>query len=481
MEIIGRTKENTKLQTIYNSGKPELVVVKGRRRIGKTYLINNTFENKFTFKHTGISPVDMNENKDSKIAQQLDGFYLSLRRYGYKGKKPANWLEAFFLLERLLESKDDGKRQVVFIDELPWLDTPRSNFISSFEQFWNNWGSTRGNLMLIVCGSSNSWINDNLINNYGGLYNRITQIIDLNPFNLKETKKFFEYKQIVMSEYDIVQSYMIFGGIPFYLDQLDKSLSLAQNVNELFFSYNSVLKNEFDHLFKSAFKSHEEIKKIVISLAKKRKGLTKKEITEQTSISDGGSLSSLLQALIASNIIIKYVPFGKNKNENYYKLIDPFCLFYLYFVNKNDSLDKTFWQDNQNLPKLSPWRGQAFEDACFAHQEQIKRALGIQGVHTEIYPWRCVSGKNTPGAQIDMLIDRADRVVNVCEMKFVQGEFSIDKDYDEKLRNKIVAVTEQTRRRKNPQMTLVTTYGLKNGIYSGRFQKVITLNDLFDS
>ena len=478
MKIIGREKERAKLQTIHDSGKPELVVVKGRRRIGKTYLINNTFGTEFAFKHTGISPVDMSDNKDSKIAQQLDGFYISLRRYGYKGKKPANWLDAFFQLERLLESKNNGKRQTVFIDELPWLDTPRSGFVSSFEQFWNNWGSTQENLLLIVCGSSNSWINDNLLNNYGGLYNRITQIIDLKPFTLRETKDFFAYKNIVLSDYDIVQSYMIFGGIPFYLDQLDRSLSLAENVTELFFRQNSVLHNEFDHLFKSAFKNPEEIKKTVLALSKKRIGLTKQEITQYTKISDGGTLSSLLQSLMASNIIIKYVPFGKNKNENYYKLIDPFCLFYLYFVAKNDSLDKTFWQDNVLSQSVISWRGFAFENVCFYHIEEIKDCLKIGGLTTKTSGFGYEADEKGKGGKIDLLIIRNDNIVDLCELKFYGNHYTVTSNDIERIKNREVKVLEHLSPKYAIHHILITTYGINKNAYSNYFQNIITIKDL---
>ncbi|MBR6411175.1 MAG: ATP-binding protein [Clostridia bacterium] len=478
MRIIGREKEYSKLQAIYNSGKPELVVVKGRRRIGKTYLVNNAFGNRFAFKHTGMSPVDLTENTGSKITQQLDSFCLSLRRYGYKGKKPTNWLDAFFLLEKLLESKNDGKRQVVFIDELPWLDTPRSSFVSSFEQFWNNWGSTNENLMLIVCGSSSSWINDNLLNNYGGLYNRITQIIDLKPFNLRETKEFYEYKDIVMSDYDIVQSYMIFGGIPFYLDQLDRSLSLAENVTELFFQKNSVLNNEYDHLFRSAFKSPEEIKKIVFALSKKRIGLTKKEITKCTSISDGGSLSSLLLSLIASNIIIRYVPFGRKKTEHHYKLVDPFCLFYLYFIEKSDSLDRTFWQDNVLSQSVISWRGFAFENVCFYHIEEIKDCLRIGGLSTRTSGFSYGADENGKGGQVDLLIIRNDNIVDMCELKFYSKTYTVTSHDVEMIKNREVKVLENLSKKFAIHHILITTFGASKNAYSSYFQKTITIQDL---
>ena len=346
MNIIGREKEYKKLKDIYDSNRPEFVVVKGRRRVGKTYLINNTFNEQFAFKHTGVSPVDLAEDDKSRLKTQLEEFYYSLIRYGYKGKRPTSWLQAFYFLENLLISNDSGKRQIIFIDELPWLDTPKSNFISSFENFWNNWASANKNILLIACGSSSSWLDDNFINNYGGLYARVTRIIDLSPFTLKETKEFYEANNVIMSDYDIVQSYMIFGGIPFYLSQMEPRLSLAQNVNELFYSNNAIFKNEYNQLFRSIFKNPEDTKKIIEALSKKRIGLTKKEISDITKISDGGRLTNYLDSLISNNMIIKYTPFTERKNSYHYKLIDQFCLFYLYFVQGNNSLDKTFWQDN---------------------------------------------------------------------------------------------------------------------------------------
>lgn len=478
MKIIGREKEQLKLQAIYNSKKPELVVVKGRRRVGKTYLINNTFNNNFSFKYTGISPIDLNENKESKLKQQIDSFYISLLKYGYKGNKPTSWLEAFYCLEVLLETKRSDERMVVFIDELPWLDTHKSNFISSFENFWNNWGSTNENLMLIVCGSSNSWINDNLLNNYGGLYDRVTKIIDLSPFSLQETKEYFEYNNIVFSNYDIVQSYMIFGGIPFYLDLLNPALSLVQNVNELFFNKNAILKNEFNQLFRSAFKNPEEVKKIVLSLSKNRLGLTKKEISKETKISDGGTLTSFLQSLIASNIIIKYTPFDKNKNEHYYKLIDQFCLFYIHFVKDNNSLDNTFWQDNITSQNVVSWRGFSFENVCFYHIDKIKDVLRIAGLTTNISAFNYSGGDDESGSQIDLLIVRKDNIVDVCEIKFYGLPYSVTQNDINKIKERELLISNKISKKYAIHHILIASYGVKKNEYSNYFQNIITIDDL---
>lgn len=333
--------------------------------------------------------------------------------------------------------------------------------------------------MLIAAGSATAWMLDNLVNNNGGLYDRTSRDIHVHPFSLSETETYFQKRNILMDRYGIAQSYMIVGGVPYYLSLFEKGKSLAQNIDAVFFERGNKLQKEYDRLFQSMFADNDKFKKFVECISKYRYGVLRPQICKELGITDGGNISEILLSLEESDIITSFFNFGESKRNKYYKLTDPFCLFYLKFAVKHPTNNKSFWQDNQNLPKLNAWRGQAFEDVCFSHQEQIKRALGIQGVHTEIYPWRFISEGVTPGAQIDMLIDRADRVVNVCEMKFVQGEFSIDKDYDEKLRNKIVAVTEQTGSRKNPHMTLVTTYGLKKGIYSGRFQKVVTLDDLF--
>ncbi len=476
--IIGRKAEIEELNTLYHSKKAEFVAVYGRRRVGKTYLIKELFRDKMAFYHTGMSPIDSAGN--NLLQDQLKSFHNSLLRYGMEDEKqPETWLDAFFLLEKLLEDKDDGSRQVVFIDELPWMDTPRSGFLSAFEHFWNGWGSGRNNLMLIVCGSAASWIENNLINNHGGLYDRLTYEIKISPFNLVECEEFFKAANIKLSRYDIVQAYMAVGGIPYYLGFFRKGLSLGQNIDQLFFVKTAKLKKEFERLFASLFPKPTNYRKIISLLATRHKGFTRDEITKATGIQKGGGLSKMLAALEASDFISRYVPFGVSKREEHYKLTDNFCLFHEKFLAGNEITDTDFWEKNQNSQKLSAWKGIAFEEVCLAHIQQIKNALGIGAITSRESAWSIKGDKENDGTQIDLLIDRDDNIVNLCEMKFLKDKFTINKSFDEKLRSRTQMLIDRLPKRATVHLTLITSYGLKYNEYSGEIQKLLTLDSLF--
>ena len=477
--MIGRVAEKEELMTLYRSGKPEFVAVYGRRRVGKTFLIKDVFEGKMAFYHTGISPL---ESRNSNLLQdQLKSFHHSLVKYGLEASiPPTNWLDAFFQLEELLESLDNQQRQVVFIDELPWLDTPRSGFMSAFEHFWNGWGSGRDNLMLVVCGSATSWIEDNLINSHGGLYGRLTYEIKLSPFTLRECEEYFQAAGLQLTRYDVVQAYMSVGGIPYYLGFFRKGLSIGQNIDTLFFAKNAKLNNEFDRLFSSQFSNPETYKKIIHLLASRHSGFTREEIADRTGIPKGGGLSKMLAALEAGDFVAKYVPFGGKKREERYKLVDNFCLFYSKFKEGLDIRDPDFWEKNQNAQSISSWKGVAFEEVCFTHIQQIKNALGVGAVTSRESVWNIQGDDGLSGTQIDMLIDRADRVVNLCEMKFYKSEFTIDKAYDAKLRQRTQLLVENLPRNRAVHLTMITTFGLTYNEYSGHIQKLLTLDDLFE-
>lgn len=475
--MIGRKQEVDELRRLYERNRAELVAVYGRRRVGKTFLVDEAFSGKFTFRHAGLSPVDAEVN--GLLRAQLDHFYNSLILFGMdECKKPDSWLDAFLLLEKYLQKIDDGTRQLVFLDELPWLDTARSGFITAFEGFWNNWGCHRKNLMVIVCGSANSWMLDKLINNHGGLYNRVTYEIKLSPFTLKECEELYNDNGVKFSRYDIAQSYMIFGGIPYYMGYMDGRLSLAQNVDKLFFAKGSKLQNEYDRLFDSVFVNPEAVKSIVEFLAARNAGYTRKEIIEKQGASNGGRLSRNLNALIASDFVIKYVPFGLSKKEEHYKLIDPFCLFYLRFVKDWNQENDKYWQQNVVSQPVSIWRGFAFENVCFNHIEQIKRALGISGVITSVSAWS-KRDDDKEGTQIDLLISRKDNVINMCEIKYYGGEFTVNKDYYRKLLRRQEMLMEEVSPKVSIRSTLITTYGLEHNEYSGIFTNVVLLDDLF--
>ncbi|MGM9530193.1 MAG: ATP-binding protein [Phascolarctobacterium sp.] len=477
--MIGRSFEMKELNRLYNGKEAELIAVYGRRRIGKTYLIDETFAGRIVFRHAGLSPEGTVSKGLTKL--QLEHFYNSLLLHGMeKCKKPTNWLDAFLLLEMFLQMKDDGNRQVVFLDELPWLDTPKSGFIRAFEAFWNTWGCHRKNLMVIVCGSANSWIQDKLINNHGGLYNRVTYELKLSPFTLKECEELYRSNNIKFSRYDIVQSYMIFGGIPYYMKYINNSMSLAQNIDNLFFRKNAVLREEYNRLFASLFVNPEAVKAIVELLYKKSSGYTRKELIARLKITDGGRLSRNLNALIASDFVIKYVPFGYGKREEHYKLVDPFCIFYLHFVSSNKKSNAVFWQQNVTAQPVVTWRGLAFENVCFNHIEQIKKALGIASVVSENSAWT-KKGDDESGTQIDLLISRNDNVVNMCEIKYYSGEFKVNKEYYLHLLQRQAILQEQLSAKEIVHSTLITTFGLSENQYSGIFTNVIDLDDLFDN
>ena len=481
--IIGREEEIKKLNELYDSDSAELVAVYGRRRVGKTYLVDESFEGRICFRHSGLSPIDESEDKfeGNRMKDQLEHFYRSLVLYGWKdARKPGSWLEAFYMLEDLLiEKHNDKDRILIFIDEIQWLDTPRAKFMTGFEAFWNGWACHKKNIMVIVCGSSSSWILDNMINNHGGLYGRVTCEMKIHPFTLNETERFFESKGIYMSRYDITQAYMMVGGIPFYLKQFNREFSLPQNIDAIFFSAKAPLKREFDRMFASLFSNADTMKKIIKAIGSRKKGITRAEIVKTTGISDSGELSKQLNALIAGDFIIKYSSFGDSKRDTNYKLTDPFSIFYLSFMNGSDNGKKINWINAEDSPRVTVWKGYAFENVCWNHIEQIKRALQIAGVSSNESLWSKKGDDSTRGTQIDLIISRKDNVVNMCEMKFYSEEFVVDKDYHLVLENRKNLLREIIPKKATIHSTLITTYGLKKRGYWGDFVHIVTVDQLF--
>ncbi len=476
--IIGRKEEIAELETLYQSGHPEFVAVYGRRRVGKTFLIKQALKGRITFQHTGVSPVDQDGCKN-RLKTQLESFYYTLLNHGLEGfKAPKSWMEAFFQLEQLLQNQDNGSRQVVFIDELPWMDTPRSGFLPAFENFWNGWCSGKDNIMLIVCGSATSWILSNLSRNKGGLYGRLTAEIKLSPFRLHECEEYFEQANVQMSQYDILQSYMVFGGIPYYLSYFQKGLSFEQNADRILFGQKPRLHDEYNRLFAAIFNNPEESKKVVNLLATRHTGFTREEISHLADIPIGGGLSCTLAALVESDFIMRYTPYRKPKTTVCYKLIDNFCLFWLKYVKPNVH-NANFINDNCTSDIMRAWHGIAFEEVCWQHIEQIKQALGISGVQTSLSAWSVRGDDGKDGVLIDLLIARNDNVVNLCEMKFSNTQYTIRKDEDMHLRRRIEALKSTLSPKQTIHLTMITTYGVATGKYNGIVQKEVCMEDLF--
>ena len=475
-DIIGRKKEIAELQRCYSSGRAEFVAVYGRRRVGKTFLINEVLRDEMTFHHTGLSPYGQ---RRASLKEQLQNFFFSLVRHGMDGiEPPKSWLEAFFQLERFLEQNDNGGRQVVFIDELPWMDTARSGFLTALEAFWNGWGNARHNLLLVVCGSATSWMLDNLINNKGGLYGRLTAEIKLSPFTLRECEDFFVSRKIKMSRYNVVQAYMVLGGIPFYLNCFNPALSLSQNIDALFFARRSKLCDEFERLFHSVFDNAEDCIKVIRLLATRHAGFTRKEIAEKTGLCANGDLSKMMKALIGSDFVVKYTPFGMSGGVEHYKLVDPFCWFWMHFKEAKKIEQADYWTNHLKEGDVSSWRGIAFEEVCLQHISQIKSALGIAGVSTRESTYIVRGNGDKQGMQIDLLIDRADDVVNLCEMKYCRTPFTVTKDYAQTLASRLKGMEEGF-----PSHTFHLTYigsaELAHNEYSDIFNSVVTLDELF--
>jgi hypothetical protein len=363
------------------------------------------------------------------------------------------------------------------IDEMPWIDTSRSGFLSALEHFWNGWASGQKNILLIVCGSITSWIVDKILNNHGGLHNRITQQINLKPFNLAECEEYYSKNNIEMSRLEMLESYMIFGGIPYYLSLMKKQFSMAQNIDSLFFAENAPLKNEFQNLYASLFKQAENHLKIVEILSKKAKGLTREEIIKATKLSNGGGLNRTLRELELSGFIRRYRNYGKKIRQSLYQLVDFYTLFYFNFLNDNVFNDPHFWTNFIADARHRTWTGYAFEQVCLAHVHQIKQKLGISGVLTNTYSW--ISNNKENGAQIDLVIERNDRVINLCEIKYSKDVFTIDRQLDDNLRRKRTAFKNETKTRKALHLTMITTYGIEHNMYWHHVQSEVVANDLF--
>ena len=476
-EIIGRKKEIAELRRYYKSGRAEFVAVYGRRRVGKTFLIDEIFHDNMVFHHTGLSPYDRQRRVSTK--DQLQNFYFSLIRHGMEGiAQPKSWMEAFFLLERFLETTDNGGRQVVFIDELPWMDTARSGFLTALEAFWNGWGNTRHNLMLIVCGSATSWMLDNLINNKGGLYGRLTGELKLSPFTLKECEDFYLSRDIKMSRYNVAQAYMILGGIPFYMNFFNPSLSLAQNIDALFFARNAKLGDEFNRLFNSIFDHAEESMDIIRTLGTRHAGYTRQEISEKTGINPNGEFTKMLKALIGSDFITKYVPFGASLREEHYKLTDSFCWFWLHFKESKQIHQEDYWHHHLRELEITAWRGIAFEEVCLQHIRQIKQALQIGAVSSTESAYIAKNDGQAEGMQIDIVINRNDDVVNLCELKYSKNPYVVMPSYARHLTARLEKM-ESSIKNKTFLLTYIGSSPLAENEYSDVFSCQVTLDDLF--
>lgn len=471
--LVARDKEKTLLQGSLESEYSQFIAVYGRRRVGKTFLIRESFGYHFAFEHAGLAK--------GTLDQQLAHFCDSLKDAGLTlpADKPTCWLDAFSLLKDLLRSAPEGKK-VVFIDELSWMDTKGSDLMLALEGFWNGWASAQRDIVLVVCASATSWMLNEVVHNKGGLYNRLTAQINLKPFTLAECEQYLDANGIVLSRQDILECYMILGGVPYYWGFLRKGMSLTQNIDTMFFAPDAPLRHEFDFLYASIFDNPHNHLAVIGALGKKRVGMTREEIARHTPLTNSGTLTKVLRELESCGFIRTYTEYGKKKKGAVYQLIDNFTLFHFKFL-ADEPDDEHLWTHLLGTPRRTTWCGLAFELVCLEHLPQIKQGLGISGVVTHAHSWRCVGNadEGINGSQIDLLIARRDRVIDICEMKYANADFAVTKSYDQKLRDKAEDFRRVTGTRDAIHLVLVTTYGLKENTYAGRFQSVVTVEDLF--
>ena len=474
-KLVGRERECLELDRVMSSDRSEFVIVYGRRRVGKTFLVDQYYQGVYDFTFVG--------GHNLSRQRQLTSFAKALKKYsGNKPDKFADWFDAFDALEEYLESLDTTKKKVVFIDEMPWIDTHNSRFLKAFELFWNEWASKQDNLKLIVCGSATTWMTNALLGNKGGLHNRVTRSIYLRPFNLAEVEEFLMARGFQLERFQIVELYMAMGGTPYYLDMMQRSLSVAQNIDHLFFASNAPLRSEYGFLFKSLFKESTLYRKVVETLAKKMKGMTRPELLAELKVDDSGYVSTVLSDLCNCDFVRKYSAFGKTDRNFMYQLTDLYSLFYLRFVRNYHGEDEHYWSHRQM--DISSWEGYAFEQVCLHHIPQIKKKLGISGILSNVCTWSYrgatdIENDQLAGAQIDLIIDRGDKTINLCEMKFVNQPYVISSNYAMWLIKRRELFKQVTGTRKTIHLTMVTSYGVDHNAAWQNIQSEVTMDDLF--
>lgn len=475
MEVIGRGHAKEILDLKLRTTKSELVAVLGRRRIGKTYLIREYLREQTVFRYTGLYRGDLVEHMERFAKTMTEAMNLSSPL-----QPPVSWFEAFDMLRDYIDSLKGKKKKVVFLDEFPWMASNRSRFLTAFTDFWNSYAADRSDLVVIICGSSASWMINKVLKNKGGLHNRVTERIFLEPFTLGETKQFLKSKQIVLQDFDIVKLYMAMGGVPYYLDQLQKGESVVQTIDRICFAKGAVLRLEYDELMASLFDNSAKHQSIIEALNAHPKGLLRDELLAKTGLNSGGGTSGILEELETSGFITSYVPYGKRLKDKIYKLKDQYLVFYHKFIRPTKTSSKGLWEKLFTSQSYQSWAGLAFENICIDHIDNIKKALKIDGIQTSHGAWHSRANSDLPGAQIDLLIDRADNVFNVCEMKFSSTPYIITADYEQKLRNKIAVFNTAVKHKKAVFPTMVTTFGLLENKYSeGLIQQQVVVKDLF--
>jgi hypothetical protein len=319
----------------------------------------------------------------------------------------------------------------------------------------------------------------------GGLHNRITNSIPLLPFNLKEVEEYLEYQGHKLNREQILQLYMVTGGIPHYLKAIKKSYSITQNINALCFQKNGLLFDEFDKLFYSLYEFPELYINIIRAIGKKANGLSRDDLIVSTKSSDGGYLNLMLKSLEEAGFISSFLPLGHTRRGIHYRLIDEYVLFYINWIeplHRKTRITTTtsYWTKVIHTAYWYTWAGYAFESVCWKHIDAIKGALGLDSIHVNWSDWRYIPEKSKKGAQIDLVLDRDDDCITLCEIKHTEKNFVITKSYSKEIESKQEIFVEQTRTKKQIQWCFITSNGIaKNEYFKTLVNQEVGLEDLF--
>jgi AAA+ ATPase superfamily predicted ATPase len=465
---IAREKEAHILDRLWDSTEAELVALYGRRRVGKTFLVRSILGQRIPFfELTGV--------KDGSTRLQLDNFAKVLSRVFYPGisvAPPKTWHQAFDMLVAAIDARPPDEKTTIFLDELPWLASPRSGLLQALDHAWNAELSRRPKVRLIACGSAASWMMKNVINAKGGLYNRVTRRVHLRPFSMLEAAAYLKSRGVRFTPMQMITTYLALGGVPYYLRLIEPELSAMQALHAVCLAPEAPLSDEFDRVFASLFEHDHEHQKIVKELAKHRYGVERKKLVKLLGKRSGGRLSNRMTELEASGFIRAFTPYGKDTRDTYYRLVDEFTLFCLRWMipvtRKGGGYTASGWQSQIRQPSWHSWAGYAFEGVCLKHADVLQDLLAFSEVPSQVGTWRHVprGGRDGNGAQIDLLYDRDDGVLSLCEVKYRDGEYALDRGAARSLMHKLDVFQRRMKPRKRISLSLITSGSFRPNAWS---------------
>jgi AAA+ ATPase superfamily predicted ATPase len=408
MDFIGRNSELARLDRFLRSPQPRIAVIYGRRRIGKSMLIQQALQ--------GTSPLFFEALEERSTRDQLNHFMFQLQHLtGHQAGRPRRWTEALLQLNQVLEVRP---RPLVF-DEFQWMANYRHELVSELKYVWDHFLSKRSGQKLILCGSIASFMVEKVLKS-SALYGRIETELEVPAFKLIETQRMLPGKGFD----EIVQAHLLTGGVPKYLELMRDYPSVQLALQDLAFKPDGYFTTEYQRIFASHFGRNPDFEAIIRALAARPLGLMREELAQTAKITPGGRLSEHLRDLESAGFMSAETPFhrGLESRQIKYFLCDAYLRFYFAFIRPN--LKKIRAGQGANIlaglfgnSAMQAWMGRSFEYLCLQHALEISRIVGFSAVDFKMGPYFSPARRGTPGVQVDLVFDRADNVLTVCEMK----------------------------------------------------------------